>query len=165
MKNLALEVYGDIVAGAGLSVNYCAVQTTSEEQDVDNQEIQEEQIIVEENYLEELESPHKRAHRRIDASFTDFKYPWQQIPLDTEEPTDAGTEQDQHQKEKSYFRTPRKWLKIQQQQFEYVDGQIVNSAIPSLVLGVREIHQGGDVLLVNRDPDDLSQRWKYLEES
>ncbi|XP_040184265.1 doublecortin domain-containing protein 1-like [Rana temporaria] len=164
-ENLALEVYGDIVAGTRLSVNYCAVQTTSEEQDVDNQEIQGEQIIVEEDELEETQSPHRRAHRRIDALFTDFKYPWQQIPLDTEEPTDAGTEQDQIQKEKSYFRTPRKWLKIHQQQFEYVDGQIVNSALPGLVLGVIEIHEGGDVLLVNRDPDDLSQRWKYLEES
>lgn len=65
----------------------------------------------------------------------------------------------------SIHRTPRKWLKIHQQQFEYVDGQIVNSALPGLVLGVIEIHEGGDVLLVNRDPDDLSQRWKYVEEN
>ncbi|XP_018423179.1 PREDICTED: doublecortin domain-containing protein 5 [Nanorana parkeri] len=165
-ENLALEVNGDIVAGARLSVNYCAVQATSEEEeDVVVQEIQEEQIIVQESDLEEFESPHRRAHRRIDALCTNVKYPWQQIPPDTEEPSDEEPEQDHVQEEKNYFRTSRRWLKIHQQQFEYVDGQIVNSALPSLVLGVTEFHAGADVLLVNRDPDDLSQRWKYQEEN
>ncbi|KAM5138211.1 doublecortin domain-containing protein 1 [Mantella aurantiaca] len=164
-ENLALEINGDIVAGARLSVNYCTVQTTSKDQDVDNEEIKEEQIVIQESDLEEFESSHRRAHRRIDALCTDIKYAWQQIPPDTEEPTDAGPEQDHIQIEKNCFMTSRKWLKIHQQQFEYLDEQIVNSAFPSLVLGVTEIHAGGDVLLVNRDPDDLSQRWKYLEEN
>ncbi|XP_072277958.1 doublecortin domain-containing protein 1 isoform X2 [Pyxicephalus adspersus] len=162
-ENLALEVNGDIVAGARLSVNYCAEQTTGDEQEANNQEIPQEQIVVQESDLEEFETPHRRAHRRIDALYTDVKYPWQ-IPQDAEESSDNETELDLVQKEKSN-RISRKWLKIHQQQFEYVDGQIVNSAFPSLVLGVTEIHAGADVLLVNRDPDDLSQRWKYLEEN
>ncbi|XP_068116580.1 doublecortin domain-containing protein 1 isoform X2 [Hyperolius riggenbachi] len=166
-ENLALEVNGDIVVGARLTVNHCAVQTTSrEETDAGSEEIQEEQkeIAIQESDVEEFENAHSRTHKKMDAFFTNVKYPWQQAAVTTEEPSDAGTEQKPEQ-ENSSFRAPRRWQQIHQQQFEYVDGQIVNSAVPNLTLGVIELHAGAEVLLVNRDPDDLCQRWKYMEQN
>ncbi|XP_075044717.1 doublecortin domain-containing protein 1 [Mixophyes fleayi] len=164
-ENLVLEVNGDIVAGAKLMVNYCAVQTTNE--DSGNEETKEESI-VEENDLDECVNSHTRTHRRIDALITGVRYPWQQVPPDEEKDNGVVTGEDLRHKDLSTYGYPRKLQQIHLQQFEYVDGQIVNSALPDLVLGVTDIHDihaGAEILLVHRNADDLGQCWKYREDN
>ncbi|XP_063800511.1 doublecortin domain-containing protein 1 isoform X2 [Pseudophryne corroboree] len=161
-ENLVLEVNGNIVAGAKLLVSDCVVEASRE--DIGTEEDKAESV-VEENDFEEFVNAHTRTHRRVDALYTGVKYPWQQPTPDNETYISVGVEENPEHKDLSSSGYPKKWRQIHRQQFEFVDGQLINSALPDLVLGVEEMYAGADVLLVHRNCDDLSQLWTYIEDS
>ncbi|KAM4722038.1 doublecortin domain-containing protein 1 [Rhinophrynus dorsalis] len=169
--NLVLEICGEIVAGAKLWVNYHTEALKEENIVTANEEskCEDAQIIVQESDFDDLDS-HSRSHRRVDALFTNHKYPWQQVPQKLEENDNVVIEELALYKETDnygYKRHVTKWQQVHRQQFEFVDGQIVCCAFPGLAVGVAgaEVHAGVEVLLVERKPDDINQRWKYIDES
>ncbi|CAH2326125.1 doublecortin domain-containing 5 [Pelobates cultripes] len=164
-ENLVLEVCGDIVAGANLTINN-AVSVPSEDETAETNEESESDVIQD---IDEFLDSHARAHRKVDAMYSDIRYAWQHTMHDPEE-QNIFTSQDPVNDLQNLYRSSRKVIKVPQihrQQFEFLDGQIINSAFPGLVLGVddSEVHAGVHVQLIDRRLDDMNQHWKYLEES
>ncbi|XP_053305475.1 doublecortin domain-containing protein 1-like [Spea bombifrons] len=171
--NLVLEVCGEIVAGAKLTVNH-NVSVANEDDAasaIDEGKVAQTEESVQENDTDDILDSHTRTHRRLDALFTGAKYPWEETPEHYDEDNNIMPEDDlvnSHQQDNcGYKRKVTKLHGSHRQQFELVDGQIICSAVPGLALGVsgEEVHAGVEVILVDRRPDDINQQWKYVEDN
>uniref|UniRef100_A0A8C5WGR1 Doublecortin domain containing 1 n=1 Tax=Leptobrachium leishanense TaxID=445787 RepID=A0A8C5WGR1_9ANUR len=164
-ENLVLEVRGPIAAGANLTINFMASLAYEEETVRISEETKD--VVLEDS--DDFIDSHTRTHRRVDAMYTDIKYAWQHASKHDE--GENNTMAAEYPANNLHNSGPsRKIVKVQQihrQQFEFLEGQIINSVFPWLVLGVgdNEVHAGVDVLLIERRPDDMLQHWEYSEQS
>nr|XP_033784449.1 doublecortin domain-containing protein 1 isoform X2 [Geotrypetes seraphini] len=173
-ENLVLEVCGDIINGAKLSVNTSV--TFEEETDTidSNEDAQiDEADPVPEAFSQEFLNSHAKSHHKLDFQAATVKYPWQQSSAPQFEEKDSVPKE----KDEIFFRkmefftssyqpNPATLPQIHYQQFNFQDGQLSSCISPGLVLGLadNEVHSGVELRLVEKRPDDTNQRWIYREE-
>ncbi|KAM6158282.1 LOW QUALITY PROTEIN: doublecortin domain-containing protein 1 [Rhynchocyon petersi] len=172
---LVLEVQGDIVSGAKLAVRKPVADCGAEKQIIDLEEKQmPKDASPRETATGEILDAHARAHLRMKAGHPLLKYAWQKAAHDLDEddnllkPVGGEPCGKVHLQEKSSY-SPRcgRFQKLCHQQFEYRDGQIINHALPHLVLGVEgpTFHSGAEVVLVEQKSNDRCQYWIHEEGS
>ncbi|XP_075403805.1 doublecortin domain-containing protein 1 [Tenrec ecaudatus] len=172
---LVLEVQSDIVSGAKLAVHKPVANSGEEREIIDPEETQmRKNASARENASGEILDAHARAHLRLKACHSLFKYAWQKSTPDFQEKDSFPTtveeglfENMEPSKKASHSPRPGKLPKLCYQQFEYRDGQIISLAAPQLVLGVPGPHlcSGTDVVLVVKASDESHQFWIHKEDS
>ncbi|XP_041132278.1 doublecortin domain-containing protein 1-like [Polyodon spathula] len=174
---LVLEIVGEVAEGSRLIVNECVV-TSNEEHNEDStqsggQPEKKENKVNDDIVSEVFENSHTKAHRKIDESYTSFKYPWQNESryLDENENDLHSATGEEYTNMELYnkYRPQSKPVKIHQihrQQFEFSGGHIINCKFPRLVLGVlaEAVQSGTEIQLMEKKPDDVNQRWIFREE-
>ncbi|XP_051885334.1 doublecortin domain-containing protein 1-like isoform X2 [Pristis pectinata] len=179
-EGLVLEVVGNLVAGAKLALAECAVpidcedvSLESDKQDQTCSITSDDNHTKDENLLNDLLDAHARTHLILDAQQPKGLYPWERNSkafddgeVSQQEDGRSFTNIDLYNK----YRPRTKSLKpqkVQQQQFQFQDGYIINCSCPWLVVGVPEInaHPGLEVTLVEKKADDIFQRWNLKDGS
>nr|XP_014341170.1 PREDICTED: doublecortin domain-containing protein 5 [Latimeria chalumnae] len=172
-EDLVLEVVGDLVAGARLTVAKCALDTEEKEDFNKKEELEvKEKQELDLELFDELLDSHAKSHRRTDAWHSNIKYPWQHNSRNFDEDDHVLQEENRefftNAELFNKYRPQTKLVKVQQfhrQQFEFRDGHIVNCLYPGFVLGVQgtDVQSGTEVLLVEKKMDDVNQRWIHRE--
>uniref|UniRef100_G1S880 Doublecortin domain containing 1 n=1 Tax=Nomascus leucogenys TaxID=61853 RepID=G1S880_NOMLE len=175
IEALVLEVQSDIVSGNKLAVHKPVAIFGEEKQVTGPEEKQmQEDALTMENASSEILDSHARAHLRLKACHTVFRYAWQETSHDFDEDDSLPKKMEKElfenvepQKEHSCSPKHSKLHKHCHQQFEYRDGQIISHAAPQLVLGVQgpNLRSGMEVVLVEKKSDGSHQHWIHQEDS
>ncbi|XP_029438990.1 doublecortin domain-containing protein 1 isoform X2 [Rhinatrema bivittatum] len=174
-EDLVLKVCGDIAGGTKLSVNRCVITCAETDAIASEEETQRDgNDSIQESFSTELMSSHAKSHHKLDAQLTTAKYPWQQSSAPYLEENDSFPKDKddvlfrkvEFCSSSSYQASPVNLEQIRYQEFDFRDGQLSSCFSPGLVLGVpsNEVHSGVEVLLMEKKPDDSSQRWIHREE-
>ncbi|KAB0370916.1 hypothetical protein FD755_017325, partial [Muntiacus reevesi] len=173
IEALVLEVQSDIVSGAKLAVRKPIFGKEKQIIEPEEKQMQKNALTLE-NASSEILDSHARAHLRMKACHTLFRYAWQGSSHNFDEDDNLPKKMEEElfenmEPEKKYSHPPKqsKSQKLCHQQFEYRDGQIISYAAPRLVLGVRgpNLRSGVEVVLVEKKADDSHQRWMHKEDS
>uniref|UniRef100_A0A671EK97 Doublecortin domain containing 1 n=1 Tax=Rhinolophus ferrumequinum TaxID=59479 RepID=A0A671EK97_RHIFE len=175
VEALVLEIQSDIVSGAKLTVRKPIASFGEEKQTIEPEEEQmQKNALTTESASSKILDSHARAHLRIKACHTLFKYAWQETSHTFDEGDSLPKKMEEElfknvELQKKYSHSPKqsKLQKLCHQQFEYRDGRIISHAAPQLVLGVPgpDLRSGTEVVLVEKKANDSHQRWTHKESS